>query len=536
MRTARSSATPFSGLVLPASVARERVSQMLAAQGGYLGARRNRRQTSEWHALGGDADSDLLGDLPTLRDRSRDLQRNDALAAAILNTKITSVIGRGMTLLAEPDSDILGLSDLEYDRLRDQSENEFELWSGRECDIERISTFGELLSIAYRGVKESGDVFALLPFRERAGSPYGTKVQLLEADRVSNPNHQSDTATLSGGIERDPDTGAMVAVHIANHHPQSRRLARGGLTWSRVDAFNSDGSPAVLHLMDKRRVGQSRGVPDLSGVIEPLRMRQKYSEAEVMSAVLGAMFTIFVKSEYGSEMGDILGQVAGDTSTSRPASKSIELGNGAAVSLMPGEDVTFADPKRPNSGYEPFMSQFSKEIAAACEMPIEVVQKRFETSYTAARGAVNEVWRYYLREREWMATDFAQPIYEAVFGEAVARGRINAPGYLRGDHLTRWAYTRATWIGPGRGQINETAETQGAEKRLELGITTHEEETAQITGTSWRRKQSRRAREERLKRETMGEPPAAPQSPPPSVASADPESANASIEAVNYAG
>jgi capsid protein len=71
--------------------------------------------------------------------------------------------------------------------------------------------------------------------------------------------------------------------------------------------------------------------------------------------------------------------------------------------------------------------------------------------------------------------------------EAVARGYLNAPGFLE-DPFVRHAYLGAEWIGPTQGQIDPVKEVQAAEKRLALKLTTRSEECAAITGTDWDRK------------------------------------------------
>ena len=79
---------------------------------------------------------------------------------------------------------------------------------------------------------ESGDVFVLLPMVARKGSPYKTKIQIIEADRVSNPDNEADSETLSGGIERD-QYGAPVKYHIMDGHPGDL-LSMHNFTWTPV--------------------------------------------------------------------------------------------------------------------------------------------------------------------------------------------------------------------------------------------------------------------------------------------------------------
>lgn len=132
---------------------------------------------------------------------------------------------------------------------------------------------------------------------------------------------------------------------------------------------------------------------------------------------------------------------------------SIELGPGAIIDLNPGEEVQFADPKHPNTGYDDFTNATIRLIGAGLEIPPEVMMKQFTTSYSAARGALNEFWRTCSMQQDWFTDDFCQPVYEEWFAEAVARGRIHAPGFFT-DPARRKAYTACAWNGPARTNLN----------------------------------------------------------------------------------
>ena len=94
--------------------------------------------------------------------------------------------------------------------------------------------------------------------------------------------------------------------------------------------------------------------------------------------------------------------------------------------------------------------------------------KQFTTSYSAARGALNEFWRTCSMQRDWFTDDFCQPVYEEWFAEAVARGRIHAPGFFT-DPARRKAYTACAWNGPARTNLNPVQEVDAAIKRVDAG-------------------------------------------------------------------
>ena len=54
------------------------------------------------------------------------------------------------------------------------------------------------------------------------------------------------------------------------------------------------------------------------------------------------------------------------------------------------------------------------------------------------------------------------------------------------------AYLGAQWVWPAEGHIRPDQEMKGVEKRLDLGLTTREEETAMVTGGDYYQKAEHR--------------------------------------------
>jgi lambda family phage portal protein len=310
---------------------------------------------------------------------------------------------------------------------------------------------------------------------------YDLRLQIVEADRGCNKDNAMDTETLAGGIEKDKD-GAPVRYHFLKHHPGSMALGKA-MEWEVRDAFNSKtGLRNVLHIYNPTRPGQSRGVPDLAAVIEPLKQLGRYTEAEIMAAVVSGLFTVFIESESGasdfdySKIGTEVGHAAGD--------KDMKLGNGMIVGLDPGDKITSANPGRPNQAFDPFVQSVLRQIGVALELPFEILIKHFTKSYSAARAALLELWKYVLSERQLVADNFLRPVQEVWMYEAVAKGRIPAPGFFD-DPAIRRAYLAGSWVGPTKGQIDELKEVKAARERIDGRLSTLARETAELTGADW---------------------------------------------------
>ena len=480
---------------------------------GNYGANRTKKSMRGWEYFGGSAKEDIEDNLDVLRQRSRDAYMGIPVATASLKTMRTNVIAGGLMPAPQIDADFLGFSDEQAEDLQTEIAREFSLWADTPvCDAERVDNFYKLQQLAFLSYLMNGDTIVLLPVKEAAGQPYSLRIRLIEADRVCSPDgyDRLSPCTVNGyhvqqivqGVETDAD-GMVVAYWICNRHPLSNgaTLQPGKMEWVRVKAFSEvTGRRNVLHIMNRERVGQRRGVPILAPVLEALKQLGRYTDAEITAAVLSAMFTVFVKSESASNGRPFGEMLPPDMLIDAQDQSSIELGPGAIVSLNPGEELQFADPKHPNTGYDTFTNAMIRQIGAALEIPPEVIFKQFTTSYSAARGALNEFWRTCQMQRDWFTDDFCKPVYEEWFAEGVARGRINAPGFFD-DPAVRKAYTGCKWNGPARTNLNPVQEVTAAVERVEAGFSTAQEETATMTGGDYNRNIRQRVIEAKRKRE-----------------------------------
>jgi lambda family phage portal protein len=470
---------------------RMKARTQMAIAGQWYGARFDRNATANWVPYGGSGNSDTVYDLRWLRNRSRDLMRNNPLALGAVNTVVTSAVGSGLTLRSTIDAEALGMDEDEAQEWQKAVEREFDAWAcdPNACDAARTQDFYAIQNLAFRSALESGDVFAALPMVSRPVSAYATKISLIEADRVVNKDYAINTETLSGGVEMDK-LGAPIKYHILQQHPGG--LIPLQMKWDIVTAFGArTGRRNIVHLFDKRRPGQSRGVPYIAPVIETLKQLGDYTTAEITAAVISGMFTVFVTSENGQglDMG------ADMTAASAKPGSPLQMGAGAILDLSPGEQVQFADPKRPSTAFDPFVQACLRQIGVALELPFEVLIKHFTASYSAARAALLEAWRFFRNRRAWLASMFCQPIFEAWLEEAIALGRIDAPGFFD-DPMIRAAYCRAEWIGDSPGQIDPVKEVEAQKGLLELNLTTHSDACTALTGADWDAIVQRRAREE----------------------------------------
>lgn len=419
------------------------------------------------------------------------------IATAALKRQRTNVVGNGLRLKSTINRELLGMTPEAAEEWQKRTEAEFALWAERKdaCDATGINDFYGLQQLAMLSWPMSGDCFCL--FRQYDPTqmhPYSLRLHLLEADRVRTPTADGGITlltttgkaengnTIYDGVEVDKN-GRIVAYHIANTYPFQNTLTP--TEFARVEAYGkATGLPNILHIMDSERCEQYRGVPYLAQVMEPLLQMRRYTEAEIMAAIVQSFFTAFVKTN-----GDTTEMPFGEPSSADAQEVSrdpsdYEMGPGNTVIMEPGEDVAFGSPTHPNTGFNTFMRAMCEQVGAALEEPADLLLMSFNSSYSASRGALLEAWKAFKMRREWLTKSFCRPVYEVWMTEAVARGRIIAPGFLT-DPLIRQAYLQSEWIGPSQGQLDPTKEVQAAAMAVENGFSTREAEAIRLNGSEY---------------------------------------------------
>lgn len=79
---------------------------------------------------------------------------------------------------------------------------------------------------------------------------------------------------------------------------------------------------------------------------------------------------------------------------------------------------------------------------------------------------------------------FCQPIYEQWLSEAIATGRIDAPGFFD-DPAVRQAWCGCMWMGASMGHVDPLKEANAATVRIANNITTQEQEASEYNGNDW---------------------------------------------------
>jgi lambda family phage portal protein len=249
-------------------------------------------------------------------------------------------------------------------------------------------------------------------------------------------------------------------------------------------------------------------------VLKLLKMTKKFSEVTLQNAVVNASFAAAVESELppadvivalgGGEQGyeaaytnylNMLGEYVGESS-------NIAIDGAKIPHLFPGTKLSLKPIGTPGGVGTEFEASLLRKIAAALGVSYEELARDYsKVSYSSARASMQTTWRFMQSRKKIVADKLASMVYTLWLEEEIAQGNVPLPpGWTRDNYylpLMSEAISQCTWIGSGRGQIDELKETQAAILRIKSGLSTYEEECARL-GNDFRRVFAQRRREERI--------------------------------------
>lgn len=344
----------------------------------YEGAARGRR-TDGWRTRSTSANSEIRKSLPLLRDRARDLVRNNPYAARGVSVIAANLVGYGIKTAIQVSNK----------KAAKALQAAWLAWAeSTECDADGLHDIYGLQELVARGVVEAGEMLVRRRWRRASdGLTVPLQLQVLEPDFIDTAREGTlqNGNVIIQGIEVDK-LGRRVAYYLFDEHPGD------GWTFSR-GTFVSKRIPAedILHVFRMDRAGQLRGVSWFSPVILRLRDFDEYEDAQLVRQKIAACFTAFV---YDSEAPESTGKAAG------AADLSERLEPGAIEYLPPGKNITMNTPPAVQ-GYSEYTSVSLHAVAAGLGVPYESLTGDYsQVNFTSGRmgraefHALLDVWQW----------------------------------------------------------------------------------------------------------------------------------------------
>ncbi|MCK7461109.1 MAG: phage portal protein [Sphingobacterium sp.] len=319
-------------------------------------------------------------DLSALRDRHRDLARNNPWARRAISAIVNNTIGPGI-IAKWPDDD---------------RQARWSRWfESTAIDADgRTHGYG-LQSLILRTIVESGECLVRRRTRRpNDGCAIPLQIQILEPDYLDHNKTQTlpNGHVIVQGVEFNA-WGRRVAYWLFRSHPGEHLVGRGpSITSAPIPASE------ILHLYRADRSGQVRGVPWGTGAMTRLWMLDGYQDAQLERQRNSACFMAFRRQT--------------DLSI-EPVGMNYELFDklepGAIEDLPPGVDLTFATPPQPEDDKE-FRLAVLQACAADYNLPYEALTGDLsQVNFSSARMGWNEfgrsidVWRWQMLAPQLLA-------------------------------------------------------------------------------------------------------------------------------------
>lgn len=406
------------GWVAPGWAARRALAQLSVdklnrLRAAYDGARRDGPLTG-WRTASSSANAETEFALVDLRNRSRDLVRNNPYAAAGLDMLVSYQVGTGIVPRSATGDKAM---DDQFDALWGE-------WA-RHADIAGRHDIYGLMAQAARQRAEGGECLAMLvpmPAAElqRRGGRVPLALQLLEPDHLDETKTEGllNGAIVRQGVEMDR-TGKPVAYHILAEHPGDPM----GMVW-RSGATRRISADYMLHVFRQDRAGQVRGVPDLAPVMTRLRVLDDYEAAALEQAVAQACVAAFVTSN--AEPGKAPLEWDGDAyATYRNGEASKELSPGMIERLFPGEDVKFNSPSG-SGGFSDFTRHQLRAVAAGFGLTYDLMTGDLTQANYSSLRAGRLAFKRRLEQTQWLVLipRFCDPVKDAFVRAAQGAGLL----------------------------------------------------------------------------------------------------------------
>lgn len=402
------------------------------------------------------ADSEIRWVLRDLRNRARDLERNNEYARRYLQLMQTNVVGENGFRLQLKARNIDGSIDMAGNNIIEEAWAEFCRLGGPTVDGKM--SMADLSNAVVRGVKRDGEVF--LHVVRKPYLRHGIAVQIIEPDRV---DEQMNETLRSGnqvrmGVELDIATRRVVAYHVLVNNPgdYDYTTTTTGIFRERIPADQ------IIHIYNQERADQTRGVPELVTAMPALKMLHGYREAELVAARVGAAKMGFFTSPAGDGF-----TADGFEDTFTPI---YDAEAGTFHQLPAGVDFKAFDPTHPTSAFADFEKAILRGIAGGLGISYTALANDLEgTSYSSVRQGALEERDFYKTQQRFFIEHFIDPLFRIWMSHVMdfALIPINGPGkFSKFSMGISWRARGFQWVDPLK-------EINAAVVGLQNGILSH---------------------------------------------------------------
>ena len=440
------------------------------------------RLTSDWMTSQSSADAEIKGNLRRLRDRSREMVRNNPYARQAKRTTQINVVGSGIKL----QSQVLQLRGNKRDnRINQAIESKWREWSHADsCDCAGKHNFQEFEWLAAGAMCESGEAIFRIVRRPFGGSKIPIALQMLESDLLDEDysGPKSNAANeWRNGVEVN-EWGRPVRYAILTRHPGDNFV--GGHPSASVKHLFLPADD-IIHLFMPERPGQNRGVPWFHSVMADVHQLQGYEEAAVIRARAGASIMGFITNNEGELIAD-------DVENSQRIS---EFEPGTFKYLSPGESVSVPDIDSPDQQFEMFVKNKIRRFASGFGCSYETLSRDFsDTNYSSSRLSLLEDREHWRVVQKYLIDSLHRRVFKEWLSLAVLSGELTFADY----ELRPERYNKAKWMPRGWSWVDPLKEVKAFREAEQAGYLSKADVISSYSGGDYDETISALAREQQF--------------------------------------
>lgn len=390
-----------------------------------------------------------------LRRRCRHEVANNPTLDGVLDTIANDTVGTGPTpqLLTDDEN------------LNSWLEEEFSSWM-------QATGMAEKLRTMRRSRIETGEVYAVFVTNPGLDTEVKLDVQLIEADRQTDPTWQSvSDPTWCDGIRYD-EYGNPLCYRFLKAHPGSEWLGISSLEYEDISAR------VVFHYFRAKRPEQRRGIPELTSSLPNWPELRRYCNAVIAAAETAADYALTIESQ-GPALDP---EEANDPSPM----DEVELKRRMATVLPKGWRMSQTKAEQPTTSYGEFTDKKLAESTRGLNVPFTIAALDSKTANLSARYLDSQIYAGGIKIERSELARFMDRAMDAFITEAIRiEGYI--PFAIPGRIRRRWYWPRiVTHADPSKV-------ASAAESRIRAGISSIPDEIAE-EGLDWEDVQQKNAK------------------------------------------
>jgi len=417
------------------------------------------RLTADWIAQSTSQDSEAFTSIRALRNRARQLCRDNDYAKNAKRLIANNVIGRGVKL--QPKIKMLR-GEKYNDDLNEEIERAWRRWcKAQNCHTAGKLSFKQIERLLLNETVESGEIFVRLVRQKFGTSRVPLALEVIEADQCSEYRTGRDGENpVRMGVEVDK-WQRPVAYWMYPHHPGDLMFA-----YQQPSRLLRVPAAEIIHLFVSDRAPQTRGISWFHTALKRLHHMEGFEESEVVAARATAALMGFIETPEPMNPDD-------EPDTVMDGQAVDEFAPGMIRKLGTGEKFTGFAPNRPNGTLDPFMSLMLRGVAAGLGVSYSSLSKDYSKSnYSSDRLARLddiEVWRVL---QDWVIEQFHERVFAAWLDMAVLSGEISIPGYAQAPERV---LEQIHWRPRGWGFVDPDKEVSAYVNQVRAGFSTMED-------------------------------------------------------------